>query len=408
MSRIWARESRFGARAARGMCRDPTRPPCASGDPGATRSRTGDGAPGRGSRAHCGEHGRGARRPTSGGRAAAALERGRSGSTVGSAQVAAGRGRRGSAATVGRRGRPWLDSLAGSGAAGGSGATECSAREGARIARARCSRSPVSGSGTGLASARGARERPLPARVSRPRQPGSTDSGSGDRAGSRQPAPARLEARCPGCSCAPGLAPPGSARPGSAPPAPQLGLHAPAPRSRAPRSGLGVRRLAGSDLDVALRRPRIRAVPSCAVRITRVPHPDGSSRTVPLTCSPSQATAVSGSSLVILISPNWPRWRPSDAASLHSAHNSGGDLTSVRLASCDLSWSEVSRGPDATPSGVASLHGDHRGTPDVRRRATQVGAARAAIRAGLGCMGMSGVYGPRRRGREHRDDPRGA
>ncbi len=73
-----------------------------------------------------------------------------------------------------------------------------------------------------------------------------------------------------------------------------------------------------------------------AVSTTRVPHPDGSSRTVPLARSPSQATAVSGSSLVMRISPNWPRWRASDAASLHSAHNSGGDLTRVRLASCSV------------------------------------------------------------------------
>ena len=41
-----------------------------------------------------------------------------------------------------------------------------------------------------------------------------------------------------------------------------------------------------------------------AVRVTRVPQREGSIRTVPLVASPSQATAVSGSSLVILISPN--------------------------------------------------------------------------------------------------------
>src|SRR5207302_4706631 len=40
-----------------------------------------------------------------------------------------------------------------------------------------------------------------------------------------------------------------------------------------------------------------------AVIVTFVPHPEGSSRTVPLTCSPSQATVVSGSSLLIRISP---------------------------------------------------------------------------------------------------------
>ena len=46
---------------------------------------------------------------------------------------------------------------------------------------------------------------------------------------------------------------------------------------------------------------------SSAVRITFVPHPAGSIRTVPRTCSPSQATAVSGSRRVIRISPNPPR-----------------------------------------------------------------------------------------------------
>ena len=79
---------------------------------------------------------------------------------------------------------------------------------------------------------------------------------------------------------------------------------------------------------------RLRNDDRVAVRVTCVPHPDGSSRTVPLACSPSQATVVSGSSLVILISPNSPRWRASDCATLHSAHSSGGDLTRVRLALC--------------------------------------------------------------------------
>ena len=54
--------------------------------------------------------------------------------------------------------------------------------------------------------------------------------------------------------------------------------------------------------------------------------------TVPRTSSPSQATAVSGSVLVIRISPNSPRWRASDSGSLSSAHSSGGDFTRVRFA----------------------------------------------------------------------------
>ena len=85
------------------------------------------------------------------------------------------------------------------------------------------------------------------------------------------------------------------------------------------------------------------------VRMTFVPQPDGSIRTVPRARSPSQATAVSGSSLVIRISPNWSRWRASEAASLHSAHNSGGDLTSVRLATCSVMAGGFARA-GATPA----------------------------------------------------------
>ena len=89
-----------------------------------------------------------------------------------------------------------------------------------------------------------------------------------------------------------------------------------------------------------------------AVRITFVPHPEGSSRTVPLASSPSQATAVSGSSLVIRISPKEPfRWRASASALLHSAHSSGGDLTRVRLASCSVMPRGFVR-PGGTPSGL--------------------------------------------------------
>jgi hypothetical protein len=43
-----------------------------------------------------------------------------------------------------------------------------------------------------------------------------------------------------------------------------------------------------------------------AVSVTRVPHPEGSICTVPRALSPSQATVLSGSSLVILIWPNGP------------------------------------------------------------------------------------------------------
>ncbi len=69
-----------------------------------------------------------------------------------------------------------------------------------------------------------------------------------------------------------------------------------------------------------------------AVSVTFVPHPEGSSATVPRAMSPSQATAVSGSSRVMRISPNSPRWRARAWGSLISAHNSGGDFTRVRCA----------------------------------------------------------------------------
>ena len=74
--------------------------------------------------------------------------------------------------------------------------------------------------------------------------------------------------------------------------------------------------------------------PACgaAVNVTFVPQPEDSIKTVPLARSPSQTTALSGSSRVILISPNACRCRPSESGSLHCAHSSGADLTSVRVA----------------------------------------------------------------------------
>ncbi len=69
-----------------------------------------------------------------------------------------------------------------------------------------------------------------------------------------------------------------------------------------------------------------------AVSVTFVPQPDGSIETVPLAPSPSQATLRSGSSLVILISPNAPRCLASRSTSLSSLQSSGGDLTRVRFA----------------------------------------------------------------------------
>jgi hypothetical protein len=68
------------------------------------------------------------------------------------------------------------------------------------------------------------------------------------------------------------------------------------------------------------------------VNVTWVPQPAASSSTVPFARSPSQTTIVSGSTRVMRISPNSPRWRASASASLSSVHSSGGDLTSRRFA----------------------------------------------------------------------------
>ena len=68
-----------------------------------------------------------------------------------------------------------------------------------------------------------------------------------------------------------------------------------------------------------------------AVSVTFVPHPEGSIDTVPLAPSPSQATVLSGSSLVILISPKASRCLASRSTSLNSLQSSGGDFTRVRL-----------------------------------------------------------------------------
>ena len=97
------------------------------------------------------------------------------------------------------------------------------------------------------------------------------------------------------------------------------------------------------------------------VRTTRVPHPEGSSRTVPLARSASHSTRDSGSTCVIRISPNSPRWRASEPSSDSSAHSSGGDLTRVREA-----WSDVMGDRFAVPRTLP---------PDLARRLL-VGAQR--------------------------------
>ena len=72
---------------------------------------------------------------------------------------------------------------------------------------------------------------------------------------------------------------------------------------------------------------------SSACRVTLVPHPEGSIETVPLPCSPSQATVCSGSSLVIVISPKAPKCFARPSTSLSSSQSSGGDFTRVRSLS---------------------------------------------------------------------------
>ena len=119
-------------------------------------------------------------------------------------------------------------------------------------------------------------------------------------------------------------------------------------------SGSSTTTAAGSGSGSSASGPAGGGASSLTVRVTRVPHPDDSSRTVPLAAAPSQATAVSGSSLVMRISPNAPRCRASDAASLHSAHSSGADLTSVRLLWCSVMTSGFARA-HATPPAVPRL-----------------------------------------------------
>jgi hypothetical protein len=70
-----------------------------------------------------------------------------------------------------------------------------------------------------------------------------------------------------------------------------------------------------------------------ALSLTFVPQAEADSSTMPLACSPSQATVDSGSTRVIVISPNAARWRVSASTSDTSAHSSGGDFTRVRWTS---------------------------------------------------------------------------
>ena len=96
---------------------------------------------------------------------------------------------------------------------------------------------------------------------------------------------------------------------------------------------------------------------SFAVIVTFVPHPDGSSATVPHARSPSQATVVSGSRRVMRISPNSPKWRARASTSETSAHSSGGLLTRVLCArgSCIASVFRHPRGA-TLPAGARLRH----------------------------------------------------
>ena len=70
-------------------------------------------------------------------------------------------------------------------------------------------------------------------------------------------------------------------------------------------------------------------------KVTFVPQPDCLSWTTPLTSPASHSTLVSGSVLVMRISPKSPRWRASASGLLSSVHSSGGDLTRVRCTSVE-------------------------------------------------------------------------
>ena len=99
---------------------------------------------------------------------------------------------------------------------------------------------------------------------------------------------------------------------------------------------LGLRLGLGLGLGLRLRLGlRLGRPATSTVNVTWVPQPEDSSSTLPFARSPSQTTLVSGSSRVMRISPNSPRWRARAAASLSSVHSSGGDFTSRR---CACTW----------------------------------------------------------------------
>src|SRR3954470_24292562 len=124
--------------------------------------------------------------------------------------------------------------------------------------------------------------------------------------------------------------------------------------------------------------------PTEAVKVTVVPQPDGSSETVPVARSPSQATVCSGSTRGILISPSSPRCRASASTSLSSPHSSGGDLTRVRLAVRSLIAVEFER-RGATPASDGAL--EELPLLATDREAVSAGPAPAGEAAGAGLAG---------------------
>ena len=116
---------------------------------------------------------------------------------------------------------------------------------------------------------------------------------------------------------------------------------------------------------------------------------------MPLACSPSQATAVSGSSLVILISPNSPRWRASDSrdAALRPQLGRRLDERSACLVLFCHGRDFARRGSDSFPQPEL-LQSTTRSDDDDADLASTDRRSRAS---GLGCMGMSGMYGPAER-----------